>query len=91
MKEFFKPNAKKIVIFLILTLVIVALWISGASFLRYAVFYLLAYPLIAIRGGAFNAQSNDPFILIPLVLIEWLVFFYPLSCLVYYYYDKTRK
>lgn len=92
MKEFFKPNAKKVIIFLILTLVLVALWMSPlASFLLYPVIYLVSYPLMATRGGGFDAQSNDPYIVIPLILFEWLVLLYPLSCLIYHYYSKAKK
>jgi len=91
MKEFFKPNAKKIIIFLILILAIVTLSMNGPSFLRsYVAAYLVLYPLAGIRGSL-DVQLNDPYIIISFILIKWVVLFYPLSCLIYYYYNKVRK
>jgi hypothetical protein len=91
MKEFFKPNASKVIIFLTLTLSAVAFWIAGGYvILRPVLFYLLVYPLALIRGGM-EARSNDWIIVLPYLFIAWLVLLYPLSCLIYHYYKRAKK
>jgi hypothetical protein len=89
MINFFRPNAKKIIIFFAVTAtVVISLFVGGFLGVRYVFLYLFVLPFVAVRDGGFDSRSSDPYIVIPFFLTLWLIYFYPLSCLIYYVLRK---
>ena len=90
-KQFLKPDRKKIIVFFVFVFIILLYLLFGPIF-PIVGDVLLSIPLFSLMCPVFGS-SNSIFCLIQNILVIIIIplYWYLLSCLIVWLYDKVRK
>jgi hypothetical protein len=89
LKQFLKPDWRKIVIFvIILALVVIIIPLMNSGFGRYTV--IVGFPLIFYEETFWPSEMEKTNFLVLNFIIDIIVL-YIFSCLIIWIYDKSRK